>query len=144
MNEKDFKKVVFHTLDFYVYEDEAQELRTAMTIPVFVHAFYKRCEKDSKKYNISLDRAVFGRIDRELLKLKKMASQKCYFALAGLADLFGGKIWFVYNPQLGFDEWYRTKKECISRIRQLYDGDSKKNLISKLQGCKGRAFVLKH
>lgn len=65
-------------------------------------------------------------------------------AYVGLGDVVGGKMWFVWNPQVRYCEWYHTKKECGVRVHQLYVGDVKKNLLAKLKSIKGRAFILMH
>lgn len=141
--EKDFKEMVFKMLDYYKWSDD-QELRAAMEIPTFVHDFYMRSDKDSDRYSICFGDAVYYRIPKEIQALRKVDAKASGFLYVGLGDVFGGKMWFVWNPQERYCEWYHTKKECATRIRQLYEGDEKKRLLTKLQCCKGKAFILMH
>lgn len=143
MSEKDFKAMVDNMLDYYKWNDD-QELRMAMKHSVFVHDFFERCQNDADKYCFSFSDAVYNRVPQEIRTLKKVDAQMSGFSYVGLGDVFGGKMWFVWNRQVGYCEWYHTKKECAARVRQLYEGDEKKKLLSKLQDCKDKAFILMH
>lgn len=61
----------------------------------------------------------------------------CY---AGLADVFGGKMWYVDNN--GIPEYYGTKAEAAKAIRVAYKDNApmRRAILAQLQNSKGRAY----
>lgn len=63
-------------------------------------------------------------------------------AFTGLGDVVGGKLWFCIRSVsdigiIGFN----TKNECERYIKDNFQGDIKKTLLSELKERKGRAYV---
>lgn len=72
-----------------------------------------------------------------------MATMKKNVSYAGLADVFGGKMWHVYMPN-GETTYHCTKKQAAKTIRQAWghDKETKNALMKQLNECKGRAYIL--
>ncbi len=60
-------------------------------------------------------------------------------AFTGLCDVWGGKMWFCYDPHYGHSMVFWTKRECEAYIRKIYTGADRTLLLRTLGECKGRA-----
>lgn len=62
----------------------------------------------------------------------------CY---AGLAYIFGGKLWYVHTPD--GETYHNTKKEAAKTIRRAWSDNKpvKRAILAQLAACKGRAYI---
>lgn len=63
---------------------------------------------------------------------------------AGLTDVFGGKLWHVYDNTIKQSRYFWTKREAEKKVRELYAGDAelRKAILNQLTQSRGRAVNL--
>lgn len=75
------------------------------------------------------------------MTLTEMFNKQKQIGFAGLGDVCGGKMWFVFNLDLGSSAHFWTKKEAYDYIRQtnFHITGYKKLLRKQLNESHGRA-----
>lgn len=63
---------------------------------------------------------------------------------AGLIDVFGGKLWYVYDNTIKQSWHFWTKREAEKKVRELYAGDAelRNAILNQLMQSHGRAVNL--
>lgn len=59
---------------------------------------------------------------------------------AGLVDVVGGKLWYVYNDNTKETYYFSTKRETEKKVREVYthNKEMRNAILNQLIQCRGR------